>query len=281
MANASPTYIWRKLTTAEWLAANEWTLQELTDGRHAVIERVGRKRLLVELACRGRAEAARLNQAFGGRSEKLSRDWLNEMLRNRSAKPIRVGHRLVVTSDDEASHDEAVARLVIPAGAAFGTGEHATTAMSLRLLERVTRRLPKGWRMFDAGTGSGILALAGKHFGAGQVVAVENNPLALSTAKQNARLNRIRGVEFIEGDVAEALTGLFDLITANLYSELLISFLPQLGQALAPDAKLILSGVMRAQERDLLRALKRHKLELLEIRRRGKWIALVAGPSCS
>src|SRR5207244_8103824 len=59
--------------------------------------------------------------------------------------------------------------LVIPASAAFGTGGHATTAMSLRLLERLTRKWEKGWSLADLGTGSGILALAAKRFGAGRV----------------------------------------------------------------------------------------------------------------
>jgi ribosomal protein L11 methyltransferase len=277
MPKHAPTYIWRKLVTPFWLESNEWKLQELTDGAFAVIERPARHRLLIEVAS---SNPRQLLQALGGRSEKLSRDWLNEMLRAKRLKPIRVGKRLTVRSDGEAARNT----LIIPAGAAFGTGEHATTAMSLRLLERVTRRLtskafasrPSGWRMFDAGTGSGILALAGKRFGAGEVIAVENNPLALSTAKQNARLNRIRGVKFVEGDVAEELAGTFDIITANLYSELLIELLPRLRRALAIDGKLILSGVMRTQERALLRALKRNALELLEIRRRGKWLALLS-----
>src|SRR3712207_4824121 len=159
MPRTQPTYIWRKLVTSEWLEANEWKLHELTDGGFAVIERPGRKRSLVEVATASGTSARRLQQTFGGRSERLSRDWLNEMLRARSAKPIRVGHRLVVTSNERADQPES---LIIPAGAAFGTGEHATTAMSLRLLERHTRGLAKGWRMFDAGTGSGILALAGR-----------------------------------------------------------------------------------------------------------------------
>lgn len=274
MPQPAPTYIWRKQVTHEWLETNESQLQEMTGGGFAVIERVGRARLLIEVASR---DSTRLLRTFGGRSEKLSCDWLNEMLRARKTKPIRVGQRLVVTSDEETAEANA---LIIPAGAAFGTGEHATTAMSLRLLERVTRRLTNGWRMFDAGTGSGILALAGRRFGAGEVVAVENNPLALSTAKQNARRNRIRGVKFIEGDVAEELAGKFEIITANLYAELLIQFLPRLRRALGADGKLILSGVMRAQERELLRAIRANTLELLETRRRGKWLALLLR-SCS
>ncbi|MFL6569243.1 MAG: 50S ribosomal protein L11 methyltransferase [Chthoniobacterales bacterium] len=273
MPNPAPTYIWRKLTTADWLETNEWKLHEMTGGEFAVIERPTRKRLLVEVPCRRGIDADGLRDAFGGRSEKLSRDWLNEMLRAKSSKPIRVGKRLVVVSDEKHAAPDT---LIIPAGAAFGTGEHATTAMSLRLLERVTRRLTNGWRMFDAGTGSGILAFAGRRFGAAEVIAVENNPLAVSTAKQNAKLNRVRGVTFIEGDVMRAISGKFDIITANLYSELLLAFLPRLRRALAGDGKLILSGVMRAQQRELFRTLNRNQLHVVETRRRGKWIALLA-----
>src|SRR3954451_9282952 len=148
MHNPAPTYIWRKLVTANWLETNEWRVHEMTDGEFAVIERVTRKRLLVEVPCRNEADANRLHETFGGRREKLSRDWLNEMLRAKSTKPIRVGKRLVVTGDEKSAEPNT---LIIPAGAAFGTGEHATTAMSLRLLERVTRGLTNGWRMLDAG----------------------------------------------------------------------------------------------------------------------------------
>jgi ribosomal protein L11 methyltransferase len=147
--------------------------------------------------------------------------------------------------------------------------------MSLRLLEQVTRRLTNDWRMLDAGTGSGILALAGKRFGAGDVVGIDNDPLAISTAKQNARCNRIRGVKFVTGDIAKNITGKYDIITANLYSELLVSLLPQFRKNLAAQGHLILSGVLRKQEPQLLRALKSNAFQIHTIRRRGKWIALL------
>jgi len=270
--SVSPAYIWRKRVSAEWLERHQQELDALTGGTSAVIERSGRKQLLVEAATNG-AGARRLHRAFGGRSEKLGRDWLNEMLRARRTRPIRIGQRLIVTSDEAAAPSANL--LIIPAGAAFGTGEHATTAMSLRLLERITRKWPRGWRMLDAGTGSGILALSARSFGAGEVIAVENNPLALQTGRQNARLNRVRGVKFIEGDVAQHLGGKFNVITANLYSELLIALLPRFRRALENDGRLILSGVMRTQERALLRAMKTTGLEVREIRRRGKWLALI------
>src|SRR5947209_9261057 len=119
MSQPAPTYIWRKLVTPQWLETNECKLHELTDGGYAVIERPLRSRLLVEVA--GNC-APQLQKAFGGRSEKLGRDWLNELLRAKRAKPIRIGSRLIVTSDEDATEPNT---LIIPAGAAFGTGEHA------------------------------------------------------------------------------------------------------------------------------------------------------------
>jgi len=101
---------------------------------------------------------------------------------------------------------------------AFGTGEHPTTAMSLRLLEQLTRRWKRGWSVVDLGTGSGILALAAKRFGAGDVVGMDNDPTATSTAKSNARLNKIHGVVFRFGDVLKReWPRNADVITANLY----------------------------------------------------------------
>src|SRR5215212_1676569 len=105
MPRTPPICIWRKLVTRPWLESNEWKLHELTGGLYAVIERVGKQRLLVEVASRS---AHQLEQAFGGRSERLSRDWLNEMIRARRTKPIRVGKRLVVTSDERSRAENAL-----------------------------------------------------------------------------------------------------------------------------------------------------------------------------
>ncbi len=130
--------------------------------------------------------------------------------------------------------------------------------------------------MLDAGTGSGILALAAARFGAGRILAIDNDPLAISTAKENTRRNRIQYVEFVCGDVTKTIRGRFDVIAANLFSELLVAILPRFHTALATEGLLFLSGVMRNQESALLRALKVNSFAVSETRRRGKWIALLA-----
>ncbi len=275
MARRGSYYIWRRAANAEWLSANEISLHEQTSGTYAVIERPGRHRLIVEAFCNTVRAARRLHGSFGGSVSLLAADWEARALAAAKTKPLRIGRRLIVTSDEDyVTSDGSTATLIIPAGAAFGTGEHATTAMSLRMLERITRSLTR-WRMLDAGTGSGILALAGRRFGAQEVAAIDNDPLAISTAKENARRNHVRYIQFRVSNVAKRQRGTFDIISANLYSELLIATLPLWRENLRPGARLIISGVMRPQEAGLLRALRKNGYSTHETRRRGKWLALL------
>ena len=249
-------YLWRRAASKRWLAENESELRDLAGHRLAIIERPNRKRLLLEVASNSRPLLEQIKKRFSGRIQKLSRDWLKRSLQQKT-QPIRIGNT----------------RLIIPGGAAFGTGEHATTAMSLRLLERVFSNTTGDRSVVDLGTGSGILALAAKRLGAKRTIGIDNDSIAISTAKANARLNRIRGVRFDVADVRRyKLPRNPDVIIANLFSELLIEILPRLRTA----RWLILSGILREQERDVRRALTRNKIDLVGVRRRGKWVATLA-----
>jgi ribosomal protein L11 methyltransferase len=172
-----------------------------------------------------------------------------------------------------AAGDIKPALLVIPASLAFGTGEHVTTAMSLRFLEQLTRSWSPGWSLTDFGTGSGILALAARCLGAGRVTGVDNDPAAISVAKSNARLNKIRRASFQLGDVHKWNPARkIDVITANLYSDLLIEILPKL----RGGTWLILSGILRGQQDELIHALQRNDLDVISMKHRGKWVAILA-----
>jgi len=262
-------FVWRKRASAVWLAANEATLREVAGRRLAIISRPGRKNAIAEIAGSNRPDLESIRSRFGGIIEKLPRDWLTRFSRAQTTKPIRIGKRL----------------LVIPAGAAFGTGEHTTTALSLRLLERCTRfwgaqagspGSPEPEKtLLDLGTGSGILALVAARFGARHVIAIDHDPVAIATAKENARRNKIANIDFHVADVRRwKFSPRTEIITANLFSELLIEILPKLKRA----QWLILSGILREQEARLVRALNRNGIAIAEMRRRGKWIATLAQP---
>ena len=271
-------YLWRKIAGPRWLSARENILQARSAGRLAIISRPGRKRQQLEIACTSRNDSRKLVEEFGGRTEKLPRNWLKRFACLHRSKPLKIGKRLVIAGKIDFQTPKAFVLkkrrlLVIPASAAFGTGEHATTAMSLRLLERLTREWKNRWSLGDLGTGSGILALAAKRFGAKRVVGIDVDPKAISVAKVNARLNKIDNVDFKLGDLRKwkSWAGR-DIVAANLYSELLIEILPKLKRS----NWLILSGVLRIHENKFFHALRRNKIEVVKVTRRGKWIAVLA-----
>jgi ribosomal protein L11 methyltransferase len=254
-------YIWRKHATSDWLREHTDELLVRFDNALAITERPGKARTLVEVSCPTQNRAAALEREYGGAIEKLAAEWLKQFAKRSRVKPVRIGSRLIT----------------IPAETAFGTGEHATTAMCLRMLQRLTQNRDDRWTMLDAGTGTGILAIAGSYLGAKRVIAIDNDPLAWPIAKRNARAHRAQNIEFRTGDILkQKLTGKFDVITANLYSEILIAALPIWARRLASEGALILSGILRSQERAVVAALRRNSFAAHETKRRGKWIALLA-----
>jgi ribosomal protein L11 methyltransferase len=268
---------WRKLAEPRWLTAHEHTLQARAHGRLVIISRPGRKRLQLEVACTSRNLARRLIEEFGGRAEKWPPDWLKRFADLHKSKPLKIGKRLLisnvpVTLGSRVAGDTHRSHILIPASAAFGTGGHATTAMSLGLLERLTRKWEKGWSLADLGTGSGILALAAKRFGAGRVTGIDIDPTAISIAKANARLNKIYNADFQLGDVRRWKPAAeCDIIAANLYSELLIDVVSKLKRS----NWLILSGVLRRHQDEFLRVLLRNNMAIASVKCRGKWIAVL------
>ncbi len=280
-------FVWRKRAGAGWLAANEVALREIAGRRLAIVFKPAHRNAIAEIASPNCSELKKIRRRFGGVIEKLPRNWLRKFLREQKFKPLKIGARLLIVSSPASKNRRG--SLVIPTGAAFGTGEHVTTAMSLRMLEKLTRvwqaqaaNLPVlaasrnfsgQFSMLDLGTGSGILALAAARFGAKRVIAIDHDPIAIATAKENARRNRIEQVDFRVADVRQwKFPAGIDIITANLFSQLLTEILPKLKCA----QWLILSGVLREQEVRLVRALKRNRIAVVETRRRGKWIAILA-----
>jgi ribosomal protein L11 methyltransferase len=130
--------------------------------------------------------------------------------------------------------------IIIEPSTGFGTGHHATTRLCLLMLQRLDLR---GARVLDVGTGSGVLALAAWKLGAGDVVAIDNDPDALDNARANvARNGAAPSIDII----CDSLEGLRiergDVILANLTGAVLVRYAAEL-RALARDrGYLILSG---------------------------------------
>jgi ribosomal protein L11 methyltransferase len=272
--DADKRFVWRKLSPAKW--EDVWQERLGWLGQRLVIFILrGYKTLRLEAHHITRAEADELKREFGGEI-RLAKPLTTQDLEPMRRPPLRIGGKLYIVGDErdrEAFAKKNIPAILIPASFAFGTGEHATTASCLRLLLEATKGLPAGWEALDLGTGSGILALAAKRFGAGRVEAHDFDPTAVRVAKANAKVNGIKGVAFLRVNVlAWKPERRWPVVLANVYGPVLIEAAPQIARAVESPGTLIISGILREQADDVLAAFRAQGLSVERIVRKGKWV---------
>jgi len=174
-------------------------------------------------------------------------DWAEGWKQHFSA--LRFGPRLVIKPTWEtwtaAGHEVVVS---LDPGMAFGTGSHETTRLCLQALADRFEQVPATDTVLDVGTGSGILAIAAAALGATRVIGCEIDVEACRVARENVTLNRVDDRVMVTEQPLDALSGLHDLVIANIMAEENVRLADQLVARLAPGAELILSGILREKE---------------------------------
>jgi ribosomal protein L11 methyltransferase len=162
-----------------------------------------------------------------------------------SLRAIQIGRVIVAPPWD------APIAIVVQPSMGFGTGHHATTRLCLAALQQLDLR---GKTVIDIGTGSGVLAMAASLLGAANVIAIDNDEDAVSAARENLGLNPRARVSLQVGDLRDAGPANADVVLANLTGALLVSAAPRLRQLTDSGGRLLLSGFVTREERDLLQA---------------------------
>lgn len=163
--------------------------------------------------------------------------------------------------------------LIIEPGRAFGTGTHESTRLCLQALERLAARGPID-RVLDLGTGTGILAIAAGRLGCRRVTAVDVDPEALVSASHHARLNRTP-LALVHGDGGRPFVpSAFDLVLANVTTNLLVARASEIGGLLAPAGAAVLAGLLEADLPAVRAAYE--GLGRLEVLGEGEWAAVIA-----
>lgn len=209
-------------------------------------------------------------------------DWLEAVRMTRP--PLTIGRFFVHGPEDAPPAGRHIVPLLIEAGLAFGSGEHATTTACLAAFDRLLRRRDFP-RVLDMGCGSAILAIAAaKVDRRARVLAVDNDPLAVAVARDNVRRNGVAGgvagrvrclVSDGYGDARIRRQGPFDLIFANILADPLVAMAADLRRHLAPGGIAILSGLLDRQAPAVLAAHRRHGLRWVGQVERPPWVALV------
>jgi ribosomal protein L11 methyltransferase len=154
---------------------------------------------------------------------------------------MRIGRRFRIAPEPSRGLDDGRIELVIGVGA-FGSGGHETSSSCVEMLEDLEG--VQGARVLDLGSGTGILAIAALRLGAASALCVDIDPRAANVCRANCRANRVEnGAYVVAGSMDCIGDAEFDLVLANVYSDVLSTVARSLRSRVAPDARVILSGI--------------------------------------
>ena len=197
-------------------------------------------------------------------------DWQNGW--RKYYHPMDVGQRLAIVPSWQ-DYDTDRVKLILDPGLAFGTGGHETTNLCLEVLDE---RVKGGERVLDIGTGSGILAIAALKLGAAVAEGVDIDPVAVRTAGENAALNGVADkLTVLVGDLSDKASGKYDIITANIVANAIMSLAPAVPGLMADDAVFIASGIIDSRKDEVITALEAAGLAVLEVKEKRGWECIV------
>lgn len=180
--------------------------------------------------------------------------------------PIHFGSQLVIRPSWVPSSTDQGIDIVLDPGLSFGTGHHQTTNYCLERIVSLTSDTPMPTSFLDAGTGSGILAIAAAKLGITSITAFDNDPESIRVASENAAINQVNFALFVATigtDIPEIPPKTqYDLIAANILAETLIECAGQLSSYLAPGGSILTAGILESQFELIYKAFQSRNLSL-------------------
>ena len=201
-------------------------------------------------------------------------DWENNW--KQYYEPLEIGERLLVVPEWIDCSEKGRVQLRLDPGLLFGTGSHATTRMCLAALEKYAGA---GVRALDLGCGSGILGIGALVLGSEHCTACDIDPKAPDTVMENAALNGIGGdkMQVYAGDIIgdaklrKLLGSGYDVVLANIVSDVIIPLAPFVRDFMAPGGVFITSGIIDGREDEVAAALRAAGLEIIAHHHEEEW----------
>ena len=206
-------------------------------------------------------------------------DWLNSW--KKYWGPELVGSNLLILPcwlNLDKKYNEKIIIKIDP-GAAFGTGSHPSTNLCLEKLENM---FLSGKKVLDIGSGSGILGITAKLFGAEEICAIDNDYLAINSTKLNFQINfdNLNKLNTYLGSFNDVIKkydiAKFDLIICNILAEVIKELIPNMSKCLLEDGKVILSGILNSQKDEIIKTLNLNNLKLVDISLKKDWVCISA-----
>lgn len=198
------------------------------------------------------------------------KNWNEEWEKN--VPLIKISDKIEIMPEWKKSESSAEIQIIINPKMSFGTGQHETTRLIARLLEKYC--IPNQ-KWIDVGTGTGVLAILAIKLGAQSVFAFDNNEWAIENARENLILNNVENAILLQqADIEEIELPMAEGITANLYANLIIYGFEKFHKSLIQtNGILLVSGILRYQEVEIINEAKKKGFEPLEVIYEEEWLA--------
>lgn len=193
-------------------------------------------------------------------------------------KPFKIGNITIVPNLKDYHNDLEEPVLYIAKQYAFGSGTHETTYLALETINEYSLENDiKTKSIADIGCGSGILSLFSYKLGARNITSVDIDSDAVNCALDNANYNNINLDNVILGS-AKDLNNInlkFDLVVANIETDILIEIMAELKKLLKENSYLILSGILLEKESYIKNSIRENGLKIINRKRKNDWVALL------
>lgn len=166
-------------------------------------------------------------------------------------EPIIIDDNVIVKAPFHQNEKEYPYELLIQPKNTFGTGHHETTQLMLRLMLQVNI---DGKKVFDYGSGTGVLAIMASKMNADSVFAIDIDDWSTENISENTQLNGVENIVFKQGDLNIVKPQEFDVILANINKNILLFSFPQLSDLSAANGDLLISGFYESDLNDLKQA---------------------------
>lgn len=195
-------------------------------------------------------------------------NWNNEWERN--FQPVLVGDFCAIRADFHQPIQDVQHEIIITPKMSFGTGHHATTYMMIDQMKDIDF---KNKKVFDFGTGTGILAILAEKMGAAKVSAIDIDEWSINNAVENIAMNNCNKIYVTLDTILPDEK--FDVFLANINRNVILQYIPQIKNCLLPNGYLLLSGLLTSDEKDIVEAFEKNQFQLMKQTTRTNWISLL------
>lgn len=188
--------------------------------------------------------------------------------------PIPVGERLLIRPTWRDEYDAGDRKVInIDPGMAFGTGNHETTRLCLKCLEKFVKEDDV---VLDVGCGSGILSIASVLLGAKSAFGVDIDPTAVRTAVENAEMNKVCDTcTFVAGNLTDKVEGIYDVVVANIVADAIIMLSKDVRNFMNENSVYIMSGIIDSRKDEVLSVIEKD-FEVTNIFEEAGWVCIAA-----